>query len=296
MHWRPLLLAACVSFLLSSSSASNLSVLWSSRISDESYWYLAAPYNGSSLPSRITCGTFGIAYCRADTYDFTSGSRISADVGVCRPASSPSGSLGAIGYVYPNANVVFNSSGSSFAAKIDGQYYPAYGNSVLATDHEVFVWGSRPLKDPSFGVACMFYASEAKKSLEAGPCIENYGEGEAAQDMSLSSDGLVLLLAAGFKLSVYKRPTIDGAFLQTFNFTFGVVVNFAALSADGSVFVCSCDDGMCGFKIDPSGSYERSWSVAPVDGFHFEQAALSASGDERTLLVALMNNADSTQW
>ena len=296
MKIRSLLFAVCASFLLGASSASQLSVLWSSRISDESYWYLAAPYNGSSLPSQITCGTFGIAYCRADTYDFTSGSRISSDVGVCRPAASPSGSLAAIGYVYPNANVVFNASGSSFSAKIDKQYYPAYGTSVLATDHEVFVWGSRPLKDPSFGVACMFYGSEVKKSLEAGPCIDNYGEGEAAQDMSLSSDGLVLLLAAGFKLSVYRRASIESAFRQTFNFTFGVVVNFAALSADGSVFACSCDDGMCGYKIDPSGSYERSWSVAAVDDFHFEQAALSAASDDETLLVALMNNADSTQW
>jgi hypothetical protein len=295
MQFRVLLVAVCCTFFLAPSSASELSVLWTSRISDESYWYLAAPYNGSSLPPRITCGTFGVAYCRADTYDFTSGDRISSDVGVCRPSASPS-SLGAIGYVYPNANVIFNSSGSSFAAKIDHQYYPAYGSSIVTTDHEVFVWGSRPLKDPSFGVACMFYGSEARKSLDAGPCIENYGEGEAAQDISLSSDGLVLLLTAGFKLSVYRRASTDGAFQQTFNFTFGVVVNFAALSADGSAFVCSCDDGMCGFKIDSSGSYERSWSVAAVDGFHFEQAALSLSSDDETLLVALMNNADSTQW
>ena len=53
------------------------------------------------------------------------------------------------------------------------------------------------------GSACMFHASAGQKSLSAGPCIDNYGEGEQAQDISLSSDGLVLLLSAGFKLSVY---------------------------------------------------------------------------------------------
>jgi hypothetical protein len=143
----------------------------------------------------------------------------------------------------------------------------------------------------------MFHASAGQKSLSAGPCIENYGEGETAQDISLSSDGLVLLLSAGFKLSVYRRSAIDAAFQQTFNFTFGVVVNFAALSGDGSVFVCSCDDGMCGYKVDTAGSYLRAWSVASVDGFHFEEAALSAAApDADMLLVALMNNNDSTQW
>jgi hypothetical protein len=293
---RSLAFAACCSFLLTAAGAAELTTLWSSRISDESYWYLAAPYNGSSLPSHVTSGTYGIAYCRADTYDFASGARVSSSAGVCRPASSPSGALGAIGYVFPNANVVFNSSASSFSAKIDRQYYPAYGASVLATDDEVLVWGSRPLKDPSFGIACMFHGSSSKKSLEAGPCIENYGEGEAAQDISLSADGLVLLLSAGFKLSVFRRPSLSSAFQQTFNFTFGVVVNFAALSADGSSFVCSCDDGMCGYKADASASYSRAWSVASLDGFHFEQAALSSGGNDDALLVALMNNADSTQW
>jgi hypothetical protein len=142
----------------------------------------------------------------------------------------------------------------------------------------------------------MFRASAAQKSLNAGPCIDNYGEGETAQDISLSSNGLVMLLSAGFKLSVYTRASLDAAFQQTFNFTFGVVVNFAALSADGSVLVCTCDDGMCGFKVDSSGSYDRAWSVASVDGFHFEEAALSAGPDADLLLVALMNNADSNQW
>ncbi len=143
----------------------------------------------------------------------------------------------------------------------------------------------------------MFHASAGQKALSAGPCIDNYGEGETAQDISLSSDGLVLLLSAGFKLAVYTRPSIDAGFQQIFNFTFGVVVNFAALSGDGSVFVCSCDDGMCGYKLDASGSYARAWSVASVDGFHFEEAALSAAvPDANMLLVALMNNDDSTQW
>jgi hypothetical protein len=141
----------CACLLLALSTAAELTALWSSRISDESYWYLAAPYNGSSLPSQITCGTFAIAYCRADTYDFTSGRLMSSEAGVCRPAASPSGSFAAIGYVYPSSNVVFNSSESSLSAKLDHQYYPAYGTSVIATDAEVFVWGSRPLKDPSFG-------------------------------------------------------------------------------------------------------------------------------------------------
>jgi hypothetical protein len=152
MQYRLLLVAACASLLLSASSAAQLTALWSARISDESYWYLAAPYNGSSLPSQISCGTFAISYCRADTYDFTSGRLLSSDAGVCRPAASPSGSFAAIGYVYPNSNVVFNSSEASLTAKLDHEYYPAYGTSVIATDAEVLVWGSRPLKDPSFGM------------------------------------------------------------------------------------------------------------------------------------------------
>ena len=106
MQYRPLLVAACASLLLSTSTAAQLTALWSARISDESYWYLAAPYNGSSLPSQISCGTFAISYCRADTYDFTSGHLLSSEAGVCRPAASPSGSFAAIGYVYPDSNVL----------------------------------------------------------------------------------------------------------------------------------------------------------------------------------------------
>jgi hypothetical protein len=143
-----LCVAACAAVLLASPAAAQLKLLWSSGISDESYWYLAAPYNASTLPSFITSGTFAIANCRSDTYDFVSGRLLASDAGVCRPAASPSGAVAAIGYVYPDANVVFNSSGSSLSAQLNKQYYPAYGSSVVATDDEVFVWGSRPLKDP----------------------------------------------------------------------------------------------------------------------------------------------------
>jgi hypothetical protein len=273
-----------------------IDVLWSARISDESYWYLAAPYNGSVLPSQVTAGTFGIAYCRADTYDFSSGRLVSSEKGVCRPAASPAGSVGVIGYTYPNSNVVFNTSDSNLVAKIDKQFYPAFGSSIIATDAEVFVWGSRPLKDPSFGHACMFHASGRSQTLQAGPCIDDYGEGENAQDMSLSSDGLVLLLSAGFKLAVYRRSSVSSSFQLSFNITFGVVVNFAALSSDAEMFVCSCDDGLCGYSIDATGTYTRTWSVASVDGFHFEQAELGNDSDSHMLLVALMNNEDNNQW
>jgi hypothetical protein len=162
---RRLLLAVSAAILLVSSSAAQLSVVWSERISDESYWYLAAPYNGSSLPSQVTCGTFGIAYCRADSYDFASGRLVSSENGVCRPAASPSGSLGAIGYVFPNSNVVFNSSGTRLVAQLDREYYPAIGPSVLATDTEVFVWGSRPHDDPSFSIACMYRPCSASTTV-----------------------------------------------------------------------------------------------------------------------------------
>ncbi len=227
MSFRSLCIAALAIILLTSPTAAQIKQLWSAGISDESYWYLAASYNGSALPTQITSGTFAIAQCRADTYDFASGRHISSQNGVCRPAASPSGSLGAIGYVYPDSNVVFNASGTSLSAKVDKQcvardgtlqfhimelffcdplsrYYPAYGSSVIATDNEVFVWGSRPLKDPSYGTACMFYAHASAKSLDDGPCIDNYGEGENAEDISLSKDGLVILLSAGFKLAVYN--------------------------------------------------------------------------------------------
>jgi hypothetical protein len=142
----------------------------------------------------------------------------------------------------------------------------------------------------------MYHAAAGMKSVIAGPCIDNYGIGESAQGMSLSRDGRVLLLSAGLKLSVYRRLSLAGDFEPVFNMTFGVVVNFAALSSDGGFFICSCDDGLCGFKIASSGSYDRAWSVASIDGFHFEQASLSSGTDNDALVVALMNNADSTQW
>ncbi len=119
MNSRTLCAAALAVILLTSPAAAQIKQLWSAGISDESYWYLTAPYNGSALPAQITSGTFAIAQCRADTYDFASGRHILSQVGVCRPAASPSGSLGAIGYVYPDSNVVFNTSGTSFAAKVD---------------------------------------------------------------------------------------------------------------------------------------------------------------------------------
>ena len=197
---------------------------------------------------------------------------------------------------YPDLNLVYNTSSTTLSAKINHEYYPAFGSSVIATDNEVFVWGSRPLKDPSFGKACMFYAVAGNNSVRDGPCLESYGEGENPEDISLSSDGLVILLTAGFKVAVHKRASIDSPFQQAFNFTFGVVVNFASLSADGRSFVCSCDDGVCSYKEDASGSYTRSWSIASVDGFHFEEAALSTGSDSDSLVVALMNNEDSTQW
>ena len=292
----PFLLAACACLLLASSSAAELEVIWSEGITDESYWYLAAPFDGSALPSQITAGTFAIAYCRADTYDFKTGLPVASQPGICRPSASPSGSFGGIGYVYPDSNVVFNSSGASLTAKLNHEYYPAYGSSVHVTDTEIFVWGSRPLKDPSYGTACAFYAAAGQQSLQTGPCIDDYGIGEQAEDISLSRDGLVLLLSAGFKLAVYKRPSISSAFQQVFNFTFGVVVNFVALSADGRVIVCGCDDGLCGYTWSAAGVYNRVWSVASIDGFHFENAALGAGDDTHLLAVAVMNNEDSTQW
>jgi hypothetical protein len=142
----------------------------------------------------------------------------------------------------------------------------------------------------------MYFAHAAAKVLTDGPCIDDYGIGEAAEDISLSRDGLVLLLSAGFKLAVYTRASTDSAFAQAFNFTFGVVVNFAALSADGSAFVSGCDDGMCGYKLAASGSYQRMWSVASIGDFYFEYATLGTDSSGGLLAAAVMNNQDGTQW
>ena len=63
----------------------------------------------------------------------------------------------------------------------------------------------------------MYYATAGQQSLQEGPCIDDYGIGEAAEDISLSRDGLVLLLSAGFKLALYAQRPLTSPPLLCFN-------------------------------------------------------------------------------
>ena len=250
-------------FFLCSVAATTGKTLWSTSITDETYYYSLI----SVESSIFYAGTLGLVQgCHVDGYDIFSGKLIKniSDVCVVSNKDTDISGFGSIGYEFPDLTIFYTDSKYQWKDQIVGrQYYPAYYESIVTRDDFVYIWGMEPTKGGSDEIACVYTLTTLTGTLTRGPCLQDIGTGQGADIISVSGDGKVVLLTAGFKAEIYdfNKDTLE--FTIRYNISAGYST-VASLSHDGNNFAIGTAQGIAYYSYNGS-TYMETIVIPPLD-------------------------------